>query len=593
MKKLSFLIMIVLLLTLFSVKAMAIRTSGTCGEGISWVYDEATTTLTISGTGAIETRDHYDWSDARKYTTHIVIEEGITEIPHAAFSAFAEVQTVQIPASLRVIGVYAFSGCFKLTDISLHDDITEIKNYAFRETAIKSLTIPKGVTEISHGAFSGCRSLSEIALHDGVTRICDYAFDSCYALESIVIPDSVKGIGGSAFCSCIRLKSVDLGCGVEEIGNHAFGSCDSLVTINIPDSVTTIISYAFSDCENLEDVNIGAGASSIDTSAFDGCPKVTAFTISEANPNLCTDEKGVIYTKDKKNLILFPYGFSGDYEIAPGTISIAKYAAYECTGLTKLTIPGSIKVVDDYSFCGCKKLEKITLSEGIEEIKQTSFSRTAIADITIPKSVKKIDGLAFSGCKELKQITFLGSAPEIDSSAFSGVGATAYYPKNETSWTDYYWDTYINYWTDKLHLYGGRLTWVPYGTDTQPYAPSQPMPTEPKPTEPKPTEPKPTEPKPTEPVPTEPAPTEPKPTEPAVTTPPEIAPDVTCPVTEPQETQPQSTEGTEPTVAPTEPAVQVTEPESKTPWAAIVIAGVLSLAGGAAAVWVFVIKKRK
>ena len=56
---------------------------------------------------------------------------------------------------------------------------------------------------------------------------------------------------------------------------------------------------------------------------------------------------------------------------------------------------------------------------------------------------------AFGGCENLTAITFDGSAPQFGEDVFYNVTATAYYPANDSSWTN-----------EVRQNYGGTLTWV-------------------------------------------------------------------------------------------------------------------------------------
>ena len=77
-----------------------------------------------------------------------------------------------------VIGDYAFSGCSRLT----------------------SLTIPSSVTEIGKSAFNGCSGLTSLTLPSSVTWISESAFDGCSGLTSIYVSwESPLSIDASTF----------------------------------------------------------------------------------------------------------------------------------------------------------------------------------------------------------------------------------------------------------------------------------------------------------------------------------------------------------------------------------------------------------
>lgn len=70
-----------------------------------------------------------------------------------------------------------------------------------------------------------------------------------------------------------------------------------------------------------------------------------------------------------------------------------------------VVVPGSVKKINEYAFEENSGLISITLSEGIEEIGLSAFSRcTNLESITIPDSVTKIAGSPFSYCYALKNV---------------------------------------------------------------------------------------------------------------------------------------------------------------------------------------------
>lgn len=155
---------------------------GTCGQNLTWTFDEETGIFTIDGTGAMPPYDvpnAYPWHELRDSITEIVIAEGITEI-----------------------GMTAFAGCTNLT----------------------TLQLPNSLTWIGEGAFSGCSILSSVEISKNITVIGDYAFQNCSGLQSIVIPDSVINIYTSAFNSCSSLKKITFEGDVPTIHESAFSN---------------------------------------------------------------------------------------------------------------------------------------------------------------------------------------------------------------------------------------------------------------------------------------------------------------------------------------------------------------------------------
>lgn len=73
----------------------------------------------------------------------------------------------------------------------------------------------------------------------------------------------------------------------------------------------------------------------------------------------------------------------------------------------KAVIPGSIKNVASESFCNCRYLEELTLSEGIELLDVSAFeSCTKLSSVTIPESVRAIKINVFKNCSSLSNVNF-------------------------------------------------------------------------------------------------------------------------------------------------------------------------------------------
>lgn len=108
MKKL----LLLLLFTLLPIMANADE-RGTCGENLTWTYEETTKTLTISGNGAMDDFRDYNipWYQHRKSITTVTIEDGVTSIGNWAFGYCDNLNTIIIPNSLLSIGTYSFWQC--------------------------------------------------------------------------------------------------------------------------------------------------------------------------------------------------------------------------------------------------------------------------------------------------------------------------------------------------------------------------------------------------------------------------------------------------------------------------------------------------
>ena len=349
-----------------------------------------------------------------------------------------------VPSSLKEvtitggtsIGSNAFYYCSGLTSITIPDSVISIGQYAFRGcSGLTSITIPDSVTSIVEGAFSGCSGLTSITISDSVISIGDHAFNDCSGLTSITIPDSVISIGQYAFYYCRGLTSITIPDSVISIGEWAFYNCSGLTSITIPDSVTSVGSDAFSGCNGLTSITVpfvGSGGSSNTHFGY-----IFGASSYYSNDNSVPSAlKEVVIT---------------------GGTSIESNAFYGCSGLTSITIPGSVTNIGSSAFLGCNRLISITIPfvgsggssnnhfgyifgassysnnssyvpSALKEVVITGgisigdnafYNCRGLTGITIPDSVTSIGVSAFNGCSGLTGITIPNSVTSIGSSTFS------------------------------------------------------------------------------------------------------------------------------------------------------------------------------
>lgn len=72
-----------------------------------------------------------------------------------------------------------------------------------------------------------------------------------------------------------------------------------------------------------------------------------------------TDEYGVVYSEQKKQLIRCPLDFKGEYHVLEGVVSIRQEAFACCRNLTAVYLPSSIERIEDKVFKGCWRLKRI------------------------------------------------------------------------------------------------------------------------------------------------------------------------------------------------------------------------------------------
>lgn len=267
------------------------------------------------------------------------------------------------------------------------------------DDSIASLTIPSElgglpVTTIRSQAFLFCNGLTDVYIPDSVTRIEQNAFDSCTGLTSVRLPSHITEIAPHTFETCTKLQSITIPEGVTTIGARAFYYCYALETIVFPDSLTTIADATYSE------------------SAF-------GFT-----PWLMQHPTGMVYAGKVAYRYVGNAPSGTQVELADGTVSISLGAFLSYSGITSVTIPSSVRYIDDYAFQKCRGLTSITIPDGVKRIGKYAFSYCAnLETVSIGASVSKIGEAALISCPALTTVSLPESLEKIQASTFQSCTA--------------------------------------------------------------------------------------------------------------------------------------------------------------------------
>ena len=157
---------------------------------------------------------------------------------------------------------------------------------------------------------------------------------------------------------------------VTSIGVQAFWCCMGLISVMIPKSVTSIEGGAFTVCINLKTINVDAD-----------------------NPNYCSMD-GVLFNKDKTQLIQYPCSKQGAYSI-PNSVTSIGITAFYLSGLTSIDIPNSVTSIGIYAFSACMNLTSVVIGNGVKEIREGTFMYCPLKSITLGTGIRKISSDAF------------------------------------------------------------------------------------------------------------------------------------------------------------------------------------------------------
>lgn len=343
-------------------------------------------------------------------TLNVVLSDDIKYIQQSAFGGCSYLKSVVLPGNLATIGNSAFWNCSSLTYVAVPDSVYEIGTYAFYGcTSLKAAKISLGLTQIPESAFLGCTSLASVTLHENITRINKDAFRSCSSIVAINLPEALTLIGETAFAGCTNLQFVNIPNNLQTLGKNAFSGCSSLESIVIPDGITTIGYGPFKGCTGLKtmtlpfvgvtrDYNSKLLDLFRDGSSYSGelPPQLETIILTGGNAsNTGTDNACVgIGTVPTLKTLVIPNGVT-----LVGGLS-------GCVALESITLPESIRIINDRAFKDCTNLKYIYNSDLVEQIGDESFRGCTSLEAISLTGVKRIGENAFRGDTLLAYISF-------------------------------------------------------------------------------------------------------------------------------------------------------------------------------------------
>lgn len=238
------------------------------------------------------------------------------------------------------------------TSYSVSPETTTIKESAFTNSLLEKIILPVSITNIEANAFSYCTNLRSINIPPAVSTIREGTFFKCDSLLSIEIPNTVSVIENGAFASCEMLYNITIPDTVNYIGNLAFSHCgyhsvesnwienvlyignhlvetryDGLAEVySIKEGTITIAEGAFSD-KDVSEIYIPASVKNIGNFAFrtDSLKKIT---VSNNSNTFSSDSQGVLFNKDKTELIQYSCSNPAKAYMIPDTVRLIKDCAF-------------------------------------------------------------------------------------------------------------------------------------------------------------------------------------------------------------------------------------------------------------------------
>ncbi len=163
---------------------------------------------------------------------------------------------------------------------------------------------------------------------------------------------------------------------------------------NLP--VFAVTSKAFAET-NVTYVKLPSSLGNLASNAFNECDTLLRIDVDDNNPYFCSVD-GVVYSKDRTVLKVFPAGKSGDFTIPNGVTTVANFAFYRCYLLENINMYNTVTSIGERAFSFCWNLRSVRFSDRLETIGALAFSHCDdLTELRLPKSIKSIGTDAFLG----------------------------------------------------------------------------------------------------------------------------------------------------------------------------------------------------
>ncbi len=341
------------------------------------------------------------------------------------------IKTLALPASLETVGGGAFSYASKLSKLTVDKDNPHfyVKDGMLIDRRINALIacvsaksgtakVPDGVVMIGPYAFSGCEKLTAVTLPESVTSLGEYAFAWCYKLAKINLPSGITALPEGALMSTV-LSKLALPEGLIDIGKDALSGITKLKTIMLPASLINIGDGAFSD-NGLTAFEVAEGNTAFivrDGVLFDkGITKLWGY------PNQSKAKEYAV----PQGVIELDHGvFSGSKNLTrvtlPEGITVIPEGAFSGNVKNKMVIdlPDTLTMIEDHTFSSTFWGDELVLPAGVRTIGR-AFENASFKSLVLPEGLESIGQYSFRGNPELTKVTLPSTLREIPDGAFSG-----------------------------------------------------------------------------------------------------------------------------------------------------------------------------
>ncbi len=226
--------------------------------------------------------------------------------------------------------------------------VVSVGNEAFHveegDDTLTAVFLPETVKDLGEYCFYACSAVVSINL-ECIEVLQKGALRECTALESVEL-GFLKSVGKYPFYGCTSLKFVRIE-GAENFETEFLRNCPALERAEFGDNVQSLPRNTFYDSGAVRELSLGKAFSQEVTS--DTFPAgLESIEVSTENVVYST-EGGILYNKDKTQLVYVPKYLKGRVVIADGVkkLDYGYFYFWDHPFLTSITIPASVERIEN------------------------------------------------------------------------------------------------------------------------------------------------------------------------------------------------------------------------------------------------------
>lgn len=315
----------------------------------------------------------------------------VTRYPHTT------PETISVPATV--------------SDDSGEKKVTAVMDGAFIDcTDLTVVELPASLKEVGMKAFAYNPKLAYVNL-GGAEYLGSYAFADCEILPDIVLPNTVTDLGQYAFTNDLCLRSITLSNSLKAIQNGTFFNCPVLAGLSVPASVQNIGDDAFAKCVSMKKLRLEDCAQAISMGLT---PRRTEV---DGTRGLCSDTPldSLYIGRNINYSATLNCGYSPFYGIKTlKNVEISKqgcvtelgdYLLARCSAIDSLSMPASITTVGQYACWGDSCLTKVQFSPNVTTLRNNLFRDCVkLAAFEVHPAVTKIENNVFTQCTAMRSL---------------------------------------------------------------------------------------------------------------------------------------------------------------------------------------------